>query len=323
MRMLVMRNLACRAFGKLGKNCSMEAHPAPPSSEPWRDIVRDRLVQVREYRCLASAGDPPQDDQFDLDSIAIVRSGVFAVRSGEQSQLLTTGFLLLGNAGQHYEVSHEHAGGDSCLVFNYQRPIVEELAGSLRRGAERGPFAHNVLAPRPRADAIMLLAEERLRAGASLLGLEELGLAIAEYALAEAGAGTARNGTPPAPENRRAREQVLAAIGRIEQHAHEELDLAGLAQLVNLSPFHFLRIFKRETGVTPYRFLVQTRIRNAIEFLRDTSQPITDIAFDVGFGDLSNFINAFRREVGCSPREYRKCGLPLAPSAQRRRVGGL
>ncbi|MFZ1889602.1 MAG: AraC family transcriptional regulator [Candidatus Binataceae bacterium] len=301
----------------------MEAHPDSPSSEPWRDIVRDGLVRVREYRCLASAGDPPQDDQFDLDAIAIVRSGVFAVRSGKQSQLLTTGFLLLGNAGQHYEVSHEHAGGDSCLVFNYQRPIVEELAGSLRRGAERGPFARNVLAPRPRADAIMLLAEERLRSGASLIGVEELGLAIAEYALAEAGAGTARNGTPPALENRRAREQVLAAIARIEQHAHEKLDLAGLAQSVNLSPFHFLRIFRRETGVTPYRFLVQTRIRNAIELLRDTSQPVTDIAFDVGFGDLSNFINAFRREVGCSPRAYRKSGLRLTPRAQRRRVGGL
>lgn len=301
----------------------MEPHPALPRSEPWRDIVRDGLVQMREYRCVASAGDPPQDDQFGLDSIAIVRSGVFAVRSGKQSQLLTTGFLLLGNAGQHYEVTHEHAGGDSCLVFNFQRPIVEELAVSLRRGAERGPFARNVLAPRPRADAIMLLAEERLRSGASLMGLEELGLAIAEYALAEAGAGSARAAAGTGPENPRAREQVLAAIERIEQHAHEELDLAGLAQSVNLSAFHFLRLFKRETGVTPYRFLVQTRIRNAIEFLRDTSQPVTDIAFDVGFGDLSNFINAFRREVGCSPREYRKSGLPLAPRPQRRRVGGL
>ncbi len=298
----------------------MEPHPpAPPPSEPWRDVVRDGLVQVREYQCAACVGDPPQDDQFGHDSIAIVRSGVFAVRCGKHSQMLTTGFLLLGNAGQHYEVSHEHAGGDSCLVFNFKPPMVEELAGSLRRGGERRPFARNVLAPHPRADAIMLLAEERLRSGASLIGLEELGLAIAEYALAEAGTGTARTGaSASAPENPQAREQVLAAIARIEQHAHEELDLAGLAQSVNLSPFHFLRIFKRETGVTPYRFLVQTRIRTALEFLRETSQPVTDIAFDVGFGDLSNFINAFHREVGCSPREYRKSGLPLAPRAATR-----
>jgi AraC-like DNA-binding protein len=43
--------------------------------------------------------------------------------------------------------------------------------------------------------------------------------------------------------------------------------------------------------------------------LRETSRPVTEIAFDVGFTDLSNFINAFRREIGVSPRRYRKLGL--------------
>lgn len=294
----------------------MDPHPgASPPPYRWRDSARDALVQVREYDCTASVGDPPQEDQFGHTSIAIVRSGVFAVRAGRNSELLTTGFLLLGNAGQHYEVSHDHAGGDSCLVFNFHETVIEELAASMRRGAGRRPFAINVLAPRPRADAIMHLAEQRLRSGAPAIGFEELGLAIAEYALAQAGAGTSR--PTPGAENPRAREQVLAAIARIENRAHEDLDLGGLAQSAGLSPFHFLRVFKRETGVTPYRFIVQTRIRNAIEFLRDTAEPVTDIAFDVGFGDLSNFINAFRREVGCSPREYRKSGVPIAPPRVR------
>lgn len=294
----------------------MEPYPdASPPAHRRRDFRRNGIVQVREYACGASVGDPPQEDQFEHTSIAIVRSGVFAVRASRNSELLSTGFLLLGNAGQHYEVSHDHAGGDSCLVFNFHETVIEELAASMRCGAERRPFAINVLAPRPRADAIMHLVEERLRSGGPAIGFEELGLAIAEYALAQAGAGTSR--PAPGAENPRTREQVLAAIARIEDRAHEELDLGGLAQSAGLSPFHFLRIFKRETGVTPYRFIVQTRIRNAIEFLRDTSEPVTDIAFDVGFGDLSNFINAFRREVGCSPREYRKSGVPLRPPRVR------
>jgi AraC family transcriptional regulator len=62
--------------------------------------------------------------------------------------------------------------------------------------------------------------------------------------------------------------------------------------------------------VTPYRFLVQARIRRALALLRNTSRPVTEIAFDTGFGDLSNFINAFRREIGCSPRQYRQSGPP-------------
>jgi AraC-like DNA-binding protein len=48
------------------------------------------------------------------------------------------------------------------------------------------------------------------------------------------------------------------------------------------------------------------RIRRAVGLLRDTRSPVTQIAFEVGFGDLSNFINTFRREIGCSPSRFRK-----------------
>ena len=49
-------------------------------------------------------------------------------------------------------------------------------------------------------------------------------------------------------------------------------------------------------------------LRRAIELLRDTRRPVTEVAFEVGFGDLSNFINTFRREVGQSPLRFRKAG---------------
>ena len=119
-----------------------------------------------------------------------------------------------------------------------------------------------------------------------------------------------------------ARERVLAAIARIEQPVEDELSLSALAESAGLSPFKFLRLFKKQTGVTPYRFLLQARIREALAMLRETSRSVTDIAFDVGFGDLSNFINAFRREVGCSPRQYRKSGLAgqIRSSSARRIV---
>jgi AraC-like DNA-binding protein len=262
---------------------------------------------VREYHCEARAGDRPRAEQFGRASIAIVRSGVFGIRSGKRTRLLTTGFLMLGNAGQAYEASHEHGGGDRCLVFDFPGTELEEMAEALRRGAGRRPFAVNVMPPLPRADAYRRLAEERLASGAAPLGLEELGLSLAACVLREAGGGAPRS---LAREDLRGRERVLAAIAEIDQHAGDELGLTGLARTAGLSPFSFLRLFKSETGVPPYRFLVQARIRRALALLRDTSRPITEIAFDTGFGDLSNFINAFRREVGCSPRQYRKSGPP-------------
>ncbi|WP_235685852.1 helix-turn-helix transcriptional regulator [Corallococcus silvisoli] len=63
---------------------------------------------------------------------------------------------------------------------------------------------------------------------------------------------------------------------------------------------------QRETGLTPHQFLLRTRVLHALALLRDTRRPVTEIAFDVGFGDLSNFIHTFRRELGCSPRAFRE-----------------
>lgn len=266
-------------------------------------------MRVREYRCTACEGDAPQAEQFERASIAIVRAGVFGIRTGKRPQILSPGFLLLGNAGQNYEASHDHGVGDICLVFDFPRRAIENLAETLRKGASDRPFALNVLPPHPRADALRRLAQEDLSPGGSNnMGLEEIGLALAAHVLTLAGMGAARS-SGTAGDGRKVRDQVVAAIAQIEKGARGELRLSELAESAGLSPFHFLRLFKRETGVTPYRFLVQTRIRRAVDLLRDTSRPVTEIAFDVGFTDLSNFINAFRREIGVSPRQYRQGGL--------------
>ena len=285
-------------------------HPPhePPLAPPSANSKRHGIVRVREYHCRARSGDPPQSEQFDHASIAVVRAGTFGIRTEKRTELLSRGFLLLGNAEQPYEASHEHGVGDFCLVFDFGERVVEELADAARRRTQRRPFAVNVLPPQPRADAWCKLAEEELAEGATPMALEEVGLALAAYAIEIAGTGSARP-RAAAPNERRCRDRVVAAIEQIERAASSELSLADLAANAGLTPFYFLRLFKRETGVTPHRFLVQTRIRRAIELLRDTRQPITEIAFAVGFGDLSNFINAFRREIGRSPREYRRSGM--------------
>jgi AraC-like DNA-binding protein len=275
---------------------------------PWQASTEGGLVRVRAYHCTACLGDPPQAEQFERASIAIVQSGVFGIRTGKRTRVLSTGFLLVGNPGQSYEASHDHGVGDRCLVFDFGARTVEDLADTLRKKTGPYPFADNVLPPHPRFDAFRALAEERLVPGADVMGLEEIGLSLATYVLAQNGAGSPRSRVE-LPDSQRAREQVVAAIDHIEHAGSHDLGLADLAETVGLSPFHFLRLFKRETGVTPHRFLMQTRIRRAIALLRGTSRSVTEIAFDVGFGDLSNFINAFRREVGVSPRRYRQSGL--------------
>ena len=59
-------------------------------------------------------------------------------------------------------------------------------------------------------------------------------------------------------------------------------------------------------GVTPHQYLVRARLRRAARLLAEEERSITGIAYDVGFGDLSNFVRTFRRAAGVSPRAFRK-----------------
>jgi len=276
------------------------------------ELGGDGGVRVLEYNCHAAKGEPAQVEQFRAASLAIVCDGVFGFRSERQPQLLTSDFLLLGNPGQQYEISHDHHGGDRCLIFRFDEAVLEEIAATHRRrtGAY---FAWSVLPPLPRVSALRYLAEQRLAERAPALGLEELAVASASYVLTQAGAGALR--TPRAPaHSRRSRDGVVRAIEWLERSVTDDVHLADIARIAELTPFHFLRVFKQETGVTPYRFLVRARIRRAVAALTRTTTPITEIAYGVGFGDLSNFVHTFRRELGCTPSAFRKRLRPATSS---------
>jgi transcriptional regulator GlxA family with amidase domain len=88
-------------------------------------------------------------------------------------------------------------------------------------------------------------------------------------------------------------------------HSAAPHTIAGLAGMAKLSPYHFLRSFKAVTGVTPHQWLLRARLRDAAEKLAASTAPVTDIALDVGFEDLSNFTRTFHTEFGSSPRQYR------------------
>lgn len=99
---------------------------------------------------------------------------------------------------------------------------------------------------------------------------------------------------------------MTRAVRRIEQRLDEEVTLGNLAREAGLSAYHFLRTFVGVTGVTPHQYVLRTRLREAAMRLNDSKTKILDLALDCGFGDVSNFNHAFRKEFGVSPRAYRE-----------------
>ena len=92
----------------------------------------------------------------------------------------------------------------------------------------------------------------------------------------------------------------------MEAHSDEPIGLDEAAREAGVSPFHFLRLFSQVLGVTPHQYLVSSRLRHAARLLADNGRAVTQIALDVGFGDLSNFVRTFHRAAGVSPRGFRK-----------------
>lgn len=90
----------------------------------------------------------------------------------------------------------------------------------------------------------------------------------------------------------------------IEDNIDATITLAALAAIVNVSRFHFARLFKQSTGMTAIHFVEQCRIRRAQALIAETDFPFADIALMTGFSDQSHFTRRFHRHVGCTPAAY-------------------
>ena len=91
----------------------------------------------------------------------------------------------------------------------------------------------------------------------------------------------------------------------VRDHLADEVPVERLAELVDLSPFHFSRVFKESTGISPLQFVVRERITRAQQLIRETSRSLIEIALNVGYTSPSHFAQVFRRVVGVTPTEFR------------------
>jgi AraC-like DNA-binding protein len=260
-----------------------------------RNVLRTASLSVDEFRCAAGPHDEPTIELYHTHSVSYVRKGSFGLKTRGRSYELVAGSVLVGHPGDEYVCSHDHAVGDECVSVH----LSPELADSL--GGGRAPWQSGGVAPLPELMVLGELAQSALE-GRSDVGLDEVGLWLAARFL-EVVTGRARRASDAPPRDRR---RAVEAALWLDAHCHESVDLARAASLVGLSEFHFLRLFARVLGVTPHQYLVRSRLRRAASLLADEDRSITDVAFEVGFGDLSNFVRTFHRAAGVSPRGFRQ-----------------
>ncbi|MBW4550417.1 MAG: AraC family transcriptional regulator [Aphanocapsa sp. GSE-SYN-MK-11-07L] len=99
--------------------------------------------------------------------------------------------------------------------------------------------------------------------------------------------------------------QLLQVLEYIHDSLAQEIKLADLAALLDISQFHFSHLFKQAIGIAPYQYLLQQRVERAKQLLKQTDQPIIDIAFLCGFNSHSHLSKQFRQLTGMTPTAFR------------------
>jgi AraC-like DNA-binding protein len=106
-------------------------------------------------------------------------------------------------------------------------------------------------------------------------------------------------------ENNKTNEIVLTIKQYIEQNYKDKVSLKKISEKTYISVEHMIRIFKLQTGYTPYEYLQKYRINKACDLLQFTDKSVNEIAREVGFHQVSNFISQFKNMKKATPVSYR------------------
>lgn len=308
------------------------ARSVPGEHGRGRILFATDLVEVSDSRC---SGDSERRWSSAATSTAhevqVVRRGAYAREVRGAVTLVHAGLAVFTNPGDEVRIAHPVTGGDACSIFRISAAGLEAVgAAESDDDPERRPrfgvddpsldgpafFQHQLAvnaARRASADSLLrLAAEER-----ALDFLRRVTGCRSEH-----GSGSIAR-IPRELHNRRAREYVMRVRAVIAQHHREPLTLSTVAAKVGCSPFHLSRIVSAHEGVPIHRLIIRHRLRQALERVLGTREPLSSIALDMGFASQSHFGDSFRREFGHPPGVARRMGAPASSLLRASRTHAL
>ena len=103
-----------------------------------------------------------------------------------------------------------------------------------------------------------------------------------------------------------ATEDIHQALLYIHKNYEEDIHSEDIAKAIGWGYSRFRKVFLEQTGMTPYQYIQETRIKQSKFLILNSTKPLKEIAYDVGFNNPDYFSTAFRRITGMSPLEFKK-----------------
>ena len=194
---------------------------------------------------------------------------------------------------------------ENCLQIQLPTSFLKRVAEeTLGKDGDRLTLVPTFQSRNQQLEAIatLLMAEVQQRQPNGALYLDSLANVLAMQLLRNYGTTSAQL---PTYEGGLPTYQLNRVLDYIDAGLTEEIKLSNLAGLLGMSPFHFGRMFKQSTGISPHQYVIQQRLERAKHLLKNSDRAIIDIALDCGFTSHSHLSKQFRKVIGMTPRNFR------------------
>ena len=250
--------------------------------------------RVADLRCVPAMQRQPQG-VYTESAVALVLSGIFEHRSDSRACMAVPGSLVFANKGAEFSCRHQGADGNRRIVVFFSAELLEPLAADLRLDAPR--FQATSVPP---SRLTPMVAGLLLRIARGAVDSDEAAVAIANVCLSAAERSRVAGATDVDTH------RILDAVRYVNANFTEPCSLDTLAAVAGMNRFRFARRFRAVTGETANQYVINRRLSAAATSLAATKAPIAQIAFEVGFNDLSHFDACFRSAFGCAPSIWRR-----------------
>lgn len=232
--------------------------------------------------------------------VGVIERGALGFYYRGENVVASEGMINLVNPGEVHTGHAAIKAGWTYRMFYLDAEVMEAVAGEIAGQGQGTPFFEQGVIRDPSLAAELYALHRDIESDQdSSLEYETRFLGVMIRLI--------QRHAIDAPALRRAGQEhqaVRRACEAMNDDASAHFDLQGLAEIAGLSPFYFIRVFQRQTGLTPHAYLMQRRVYQGKARLR-RGQSIIDTAYACGFTDQSHFTRHFKRLFGLTPGQYR------------------
>lgn len=273
-------------------------------------LFQSDFYRVIDFKCRCTSKSVSGVEYSSKFNISFIRKGNFAFNTFRRSFDAFNGYALVNKPGCEHTVGHCHHIPDECTLIHFTDIFYNQLIES--EGLKAINFFRYediqsmMLKTNSEVEYIHHLIYSLCKGkNPSKLVVDSLVFEILQWVVSRL--DTNENFTIISPKLKKIHLNTIEqAKAYILSNYMNDISLVDIASHCAVSPFHFSRLFKSLTDSSPYKFLLDVRLKNSELLIKNSKLPIFDIAIQSGFNGAENFNDIFKQRFGVSPIEYRR-----------------